>query len=383
MKYNFDKITDRKNTNSLKWDVAENELPMWVADMDFTTAPAVVDAIKKRAEHGVFGYNIVPEAWNDSIVNWWKRRHGYQIPSDKLIFCTGVVPAISSIVRKLTTPHENVVVQTPVYNIFFNSIVNNGRRILSSPLSYDGTDYNIDFVDLESKLSDPETTLMIVCNPHNPVGKIWDKQTLAKIGALCKKHHVNVISDEIHCDITEPNKGYVPFAAASEECAEVSVTCISASKAFNLGGIQSAAVYTNNEALYNKVVRALNTDEVAEPNTFAVCSTIAAFTDGEDWLNELNVYISENKKTVKKFIAENLPKIKLPRSEATYLLWLDCTAYNDRDIAQKIRKKTGLYLTDGAEYGENGKGFLRINVACPRAVLNDGLNRLKAALKDM
>lgn len=381
MKYDFDKITDRRNTGSLKWDINVGELPMWVADMDFCTAPEIISAVKKRAEHGIYGYNIVPEEWNKSIVGWWKRRHGYTIPSDKLIFCTGVVPAISSLVRKLTTPHENVVVQTPVYNIFFNSIVNNGRRILEAPLSYDGNSYGVDWADLESKLAEPETTLMILCNPHNPVGKIWDRETLARIGSLCKKHHVTVISDEIHCDITDPDKSYIPFASASPECAEISVICISASKAFNIAGLQSAAVYTNNEGLFNKVNRALNTDEVAEPNTFAVCATVAAFNEGEEWLDELRKYISENKKTVKEFIGANLPKIKVVPSEATYLVWLDCNAYAYADkLAEEIRESTGLYLCDGAEYGGSGKGFLRMNVACPRRMVEDGLARLKKAL---
>ncbi|MBD5131055.1 MAG: pyridoxal phosphate-dependent aminotransferase [Clostridiales bacterium] len=381
MKYNFDELVDRRGTNALKWDIEGNELPMWVADMDFRTAPAVIDAVCKRAAHGVYGYNVVPDEWTDSIVGWWERRHGYEIPRDRLIFCTGVVAAISSAVRKLTTPHENVVVQTPVYNIFFNSIVNNGRRILEAPLKYDGESYSIDFDDLESKLAEPETTLMIVCNPHNPVGKIWDKKTLAAIGSLCKKHGVTVLSDEIHCDLTDPGKGYVPFASASPECADISVTCISASKAFNLAGLQSAAVFASNRALFNKINRALNTDEVAEPNTFAVCATVAAFNEGGEWLDELREYIYENKKTVREFISANIPQIKVVPSEATYLLWLDCNAIDNADtLAESIRRDTGLYLSGGAQYGGNGKGFLRMNVACPRSMVIDGLNRLKKAL---
>ncbi len=384
MKFNFEEPVDRRNTNSLKWDVGENELAMWVADMDFRTAPAVIEAVKKRAEHGIYGYNIVPEEWAESIIGWWKRRHGYAIPADKLVFCTGVVPAVSSLVRKLTTPHEYVLVQTPVYNIFFNSIVNNGRRVLESPLTYDGEGYGIDWDDLERKLAEPETTLMIVCNPHNPVGKIWDKQTLARIGSLCKKHHVLVISDEIHCDITEPGKQYVPFASASRECAEISVTCISATKAFNLAGMQCAGVFTENEGLFNKVNRALNTDEVAEPNTFAVTATVTAFNEGEEWLDGLRAYISENKKIVRGYIGANLPKIKVVPSDATYLLWLDCTAYQNADgLAEKIRRSTGLYLCDGAEYGESGRGFLRMNVACPKRTVEDGMQRLKKAIDSL
>ena len=203
MKYNFDEITDRRNTHSLKWDVGENELPMWVADMDFKTAPEITEAIIKRAEHGVFGYNIVPDEWYDAYINWWRTRHDFKIEKEWLIFCTGVVPAISSVVRKLTTPAENVLILTPVYNIFFNSIINNGRNVLECPLRYDGAECSIDFEDLENKLANPQTTMMIFCNPHNPVGKIWDKETLQKIGSLCSRHHVIVVSDEIHCDLTQ------------------------------------------------------------------------------------------------------------------------------------------------------------------------------------
>ena len=212
MTYDFDTPTERRNTNSLKWDVAEGELPMWVADMDFQTAPEIREAIMKRAEHGIFGYSVIPDAWYEAYIQWWKMRHGYTMERDWLIFCTGVVPAISSIVRKLTTPAEKVLIQTPVYNIFFNSILNNGRQVLESPLRYDGKEYRIDFADLEEKLSDPQTALMILCNPHNPTGKIWDRQTLEKIGALCSRHHVTVVSDEIHCDLTDPGESYVPFA---------------------------------------------------------------------------------------------------------------------------------------------------------------------------
>ena len=255
--YDFDQITDRRNTGSLKWDVAEGELPMWVADMDFQTAPAVREAIEKRAAHGVFGYTDVEEDWYQAYMDWWERRHQFSIKKEWLTFCTGVVPAISSTVRKLTTPGENVLIQTPVYNIFFNSIVNNGRNVVECPLAYDGEQYEMDFEALEEKLSDPQTSLMILCNPHNPVGRIWERKTLARVGELCEKYHVTVLSDEIHCDITRPGTGYLPFAAASETCKNISVTCIAPTKAFNIAGIQTAAVMIPNEALHHKVWRAL------------------------------------------------------------------------------------------------------------------------------
>ncbi len=380
--YDFDTPVDRRGTDSLKWDVAENELPMWVADMDFQTAPEIRQALMERMAHGVFGYSVVPERWYEAYIQWWKTRHGYTMERDWLIFCTGVVPAISSIVRKLTTPAEKVLIQTPVYNIFFNSILNNGRQVLESPLRYDGEAYGIDFADLEEKLSDPQTTLMILCNPHNPVGKIWDAETLRRIGALCKKYNVVVVSDEIHCDLTDPGTGYVPFASVSEECRENSITCIAPTKAFNMAGLQTAAVSVPNPVLRHKVWRGLNTDEVAEPNAFAVEAAVAAFTRGGGWLDALRSYLYGNKQRAAEFIHEELPSIHLVPSQATYLLWLDCgrLGMSGEEIAETIRRETGLYLSEGSQYGSTGENFLRLNIACPRTVLEDGLRRLKAGI---
>lgn len=406
MKYDFDSVTDRRQTASLKWDIGENELPMWVADMDFKAAPEVIEAMKKRLEHGVFGYSVIPEEWYLSYQNWWKGRHHFMIEREWLVFCTGVVPALSSCVRKLTTPGENVLVQTPVYNIFFNSIRNNGRNILTSPLVLKDGNYEMDFEDLEKKLSDPQTTLLLLCNPQNPSGKIWDKDTLKKLGELCGKYHVTVVSDEIHCDLTEPGKEYVPFASASDICKKISVTCISASKAFNLAGMQSAAVMIPDENLRHKVWRALNTDEAAEPNAFAVVSTVAAFEKGGDWLDELRSYIAENRKIVENHLSKHLPELHLIKGDATYLLWMDAREVNEQfadklagslaetsdvqkscdhqenssmNLADFIRKETGLYLSDGEEYGE--AGFLRMNIACPKSVLCDGLERLEKGIR--
>ncbi len=384
MQYNFDELTDRRNTHSLKWDVKENELPMWVADMDFKTAPQITETIIKRAEHGVFGYNIVPDEWYDAYINWWRTRHGFKIEKEWLIFCTGVVPAISSIVRKLTTPAENVLILTPVYNIFFNSVINNGRNVLECPLKYDGEMYSIDFEDLESKLSNPQTTMMIFCNPHNPVGKIWDRETLKKVGSLCRKHNVIVVSDEIHCDLTETGKGYIPLASVSEECQNNSITCVSPTKSFNLAGLQTAAVIIPDEYLRNKVNRGLNTDEVAEPNSFAVWAAVAAYDRGAEWLDELRKYIDENRRIVSEFIQNKIPKIKLVKSEATYLLWIDCGEIGLKSdvTARFIREKTGLYVSDGVQYGKGGERFLRLNIACPKERLLDGLERLKTGISE-
>ena len=382
MVYDFDTLTDRRNTNALKWDVAEHELPMWVADMDFKTAPEIVAELQKRVEHGIFGYTVVPDEWYQSYIGWWKEQHGFTMEQDWLMFCTGVVPAISSVVRKLTTPAENILIQTPVYNIFFNSILNNGRRALESPLNYDGESYRIDFDDLEQKLSDTQTTLMILCNPHNPVGKIWDRDTLAKIGELCAKHHVTVLSDEIHCDITDPGYEYTPFAAASEICRDISITCLAPTKAFNLAGLQTAAICVPNEAIRSRVNRAINTDEVAEPNAFAVEGAIAAFTKGKPWLEELRAYLFENKQFVKEYIEKEIPKVKVVPSKATYLLWLDCGRLQEGSatLARYIRENTGLYLTAGVEFGKSGDNFLRMNIACSRERLKEGLERLKQGI---
>lgn len=377
--YDFDTPVNRRNSGSYKWDVAKHELPMWVADMDFETAPPIKEALRKRVEHGVFGYSIVKDDWAKSYVDWWRRRHHLEIKEEALIFCTGVVPAISTTVRKLTTPAEKVLIQTPVYNIFFNSILNNGRLVLESPLAYDGEHYQIDFVDLEEKLSDPQTSLMILCNPHNPVGKIWDRDTLAEIGHLCAKHQVVVISDEIHCDLVAPGTEYVPFASVNEECAMNSITCIAPTKTFNMAGIQTAAVLIPNPHLRHKIWRALNTDEVAEPNAFAVDAAVAAFTEGEAWLDELRAYVWENRRMVREFIEQEIPQVKLVSEEATYLLWLDCSALteNSVELAEFIRQETGLYVSEGAEYGGNGRKFLRLNTATTRANILDGLQRLK------
>lgn len=382
--YDFDTLVDRKNSYSYKWDVKEGELPMWVADMDFKTAPEIIEALMERVSHGVFGYSVVPDEWAKSYTNWWQRRHNLTIDKDSLIFCTGVVPAISSIVRKLTTPAENVLIQTPVYNIFFNSIINNGRNVLESPLVYKNNEYSIDFEDLEEKLKNPQTSLMILCNPHNPVGKIWDKETLGKIGHLCAKYNVVVISDEIHCDLVAPGCEYVPFASVSEECANNSITCIAPTKAFNIAGLQSAAVMIPNPFIRHKVWRGLNTDEVAEPNAFAVEATIAAFTKGEKWLDELRDYIWENKEIAKEFISKNIPDIKLVSGDATYLLWIDCSKISKDAtyFSEFIRKKTGLFVCEGEEYGKVGKAFIRVNVATQRERVLDGLNRLKTGIDE-
>lgn len=384
MKYDFDQLLDRRNTNSLKWNVQENELPMWVADMDFQTAPCVQKAIQDIANFGIFGYSDIPDQYFTGFQTWWDTQHHFHMEKDWMIFSSGVVPAISSIIRKLTTPAEKVLIQSPVYNIFYNSILNNGRLMISSDLKYENGKYEIDFEDLENKLQDSQTTMMIVCNPHNPIGKIWTKDELAKIGALCDKYHVTVISDEIHCDLTQPGKTYTPFASVNKQCEQNSITCISSSKAFNLAGLQSACVVVPNEKLRHKVWRGLNTDEVAEPNIFACQASIAAFAYGEDWLEELRTYISMNKKSAKQYIGKNIPQLRVVESEATYLLWIDCSKLHPfvSEFCKFLQEEKQLILSDGISFGANGEDFIRMNIACPQKRMLEGLHRLKEGAQE-
>lgn len=406
MTYDFDQIVDRKKSGSYKWDGIGDAVPMWVADMDYKTAPAIIEALERRASHGIFGYQVVTEEWYQAIQDWWKVRHGLTIEKDWLVFCTGVVPAITCAVKRLTNHGDRVLVQTPVYDIFFHSIENMGRHVIENELRYDGQSYDIDYEDLEQKLKDPLTTLMILCNPHNPAGRIWTKEQLAKIGSLCKKHHVLVISDEIHCELTDPGYSYVPFASASEECASISVTAISASKTFNIAGLQSAAVFIPEEGIREKMVRGLNSDEIAEPNAFAIDAVVAAYTQGAEWLEELKQYLYENKCYIREYIKKELPQLKIVKSEATYLLWIDCSdllkqlqqkewnapdrqqladsRWTDTVELQKyLKDQAGVYLSGGKQYRGNGDKFLRMNVACPRSQVEEGLRRLRDGITSL
>lgn len=380
----FDKIINRRNTNSLKWSVQDNELPMWIADMDFQTAPCVRKAMREKVQLGIFGYEDLPDEWFQAYQYWWKTRHGMEISKEWLQFSMGVLPAITSCVKSLTAPLEGVCVLTPAYNHFFTSIEDNFRRVVECPLSYNGKRYDINFAKLERTLSQSDVTLMIVCNPANPVGRVWSKEQLALIGEMCARYGVTVIADEIHCDVAEPKVGYVPFASASPICADISITMLSPSKTFNLAGMRSAAVMVPNQELREKVFRHLNYDEVTEPNSFAVTSAVAAFTEeGAVWLDSLRRYLSANRKFVRHFLAENTPQLTAVRQEATYLMWIDCSAITDdsSEFCEYLRKTTGLYLNCGTLYRGNGRHFIRLNIGCPRSTLDDGLNRLKRGVE--
>ena len=383
MKYDFDQVISRRHSDSIKWNVEDNELPMWVADMDFKTAPEITKALQKRVEQGIYGYTEPDDSWYDAYISFFKDRYDFIFDKEDLVFSLGVVPTISSTVRKITNVGDNVVVLSPVYNIFYNSIVNNNRKVLEVPLIYKNYQYSIDFLALEEAFKLDNTSLLIFCNPANPISKIWSKEDMIKIGELANKYNVKVISDEIHCQLTRPGTKYIPFAMASKINKDISITCIAPTKAFNLAGIHSSAIVIFNEDLRKKVVRQINTDEVAEPNIFSCIASTAAFNEGREYLDQLREYLFSNRDYVKEYISKNIPSIHLIDGDATYLLWLDVSSVSkDSDIlASFIRENTGLFLSKGSVYGKGGQGFLRMNVACPKETLIDGLNRLKKGIE--
>ncbi len=382
MKYNFDEIAKRENTYSLKYDDLKVESPMWVADMDFKTYPGVIKAIEERTKIGAYGYSIIPDEYFDTIISWWKRRHNVIFEKDWMIFSSGVVCSLSSIVRKLTSVGENVLIQSPCYNIFYNSIINNGRNIVSNDLVYENGEYHIDFDDLDKKLANPQTTMMILCNPHNPIGKIWTKEELEKIGFLAKKHDVIVVSDEIHCDFVSPTLHYVPFYSVNETNKEISITLVSPGKTFNLAGLHTSCAIVKNPYLRHKVWRGLNTDEVAEPNFFAIASSIAAYKDGDEWVDELNEYIYENKKIFTEMLNKEVPFIHVVPSNATYLLWIDISSLHltSEPFSQYLLENFSLRVSDGKEYGSNGDNFIRVNLATNKENIIKGANKLIQAI---
>jgi len=383
MTFDFDKINNRRNTNSSKWNVKSNELPMWVADMDFQTVPEVMDAMHKDVDRGIFGYQYVPDDYYKAVASWYKEEHNFEPKLDWLLFSTGVMPSIGSILRHITDVGDNVLLQEPNYNSFFKAISNNGHHILNSELDYKDGTYSINWTDLETKLSDPQTTAMIVCNPHNPTGHIWDKDTLTKIGKLALKHHVLIISDEIHGDITMPGHDYVPFASLDSEIVNNSVSLVSPSKTFNLAILHAATLIIPNENLRARISQALATDGLNEPGALAIDASIAAYTKGQDWVHALRKYVEGNREYVEKYAAENIPAIKVLPAEATYLVWIDCTKLTDESDSfnQFLRDETGLYLAEGTKYKGNGNCFLRMNLATPRSNVEDGVQRLKTGIE--
>lgn len=388
MKEWFDNLPDRRNSGSYKWDSTEltDVIPLWVADMDFRTAPVIIDALRRRVDHGVFGYVKVPDRYYDVLIDWMHRRHGFDFTREQVIYTSGVVPAISATIKALSAPeHDGVVVQTPVYNCFFSSIRNNRCRIVENPLLKEDTGngrftYRIDFDDLESKLSDPRNSLLLLCNPHNPAGRCWSADELRRMGELCKKYSVTVVSDEIHCELVMPGYRFTPFAVASDAPC---VTLNSPSKAFNTAGLQIANIIAPDSSQRARIDRAINDNEVCDVNPFGVAGLIAAYTGGEQWLSELIDYLWNNYGYLCSRLREELPWVSVTELEATYLPWVDVRALGmeSEKIEEYLVENHRVWINAGEMYGKDG--FIRINIATSRAMLEEGLNRLIKGLKEL
>lgn len=384
MKYDFDEIVPRRGTNAIKWDMDTDPevLPMWVADMDFRTAPAVAAALQRRVQHDIFGYATAPKAYYDAITGWFRRRHGWQIRPEWVLHTTGVIPALSAVIKALTQPGDKVLIQTPVYNHFFTSIHNSGCQAAESPLVYRDNTYTIDFDDLERKAADPAVKLMLLCNPHNPAGRVWTPAELHRIGELCLRHDVVVVADEIHCELVMPGFRYTPFASLSEEFARRSVTCASPSKAFNLAGVQVANIFAADAGLRERIARSLEINETGMISPFAIEALTAAYTDGAEWLDALNGYLWENYLFLRDYFARHLPQFPVLPLEGTYLVWTDCRAagLSSDALTRRLLDEGRLHVNSGSMYGAAGEGFIRLNIACPRKLLAEGLDRLKRVL---
>ena len=383
-KFDFVNAPDRSNTDSVKWHVKKGDLPMSIADMDFKTAPEIIAAMKRKIDLGVFGYEWPEDDYFKAVADWYEKEHGHRPQQEWLIFTTGVVPAISAIVRRVSHIGDNVLVQAPVYNVFYNSIENNGRHVLSNDLQFDGENYAINWDDLEQKLALPLTTLMIFCNPHNPIGKVWTQEEVQKVAELCYQHHVILLSDEIHGDLVRKGPDYTPTFSVNGPARENVISLVSPSKTFNVAALHAATAIVPNSNLRAMVNRGLNSDEVAEPNLLAIPGTIAAYEHGHNWLKALIKQLNVNFAYAEEFINKNLPQVKVVTGAATYLIWLDVSqiSSDSQKLAEYLEKTTGLVLSPGSIYRGNGHDFLRMNLACPLTMVKDGLERLKAGLTE-
>lgn len=385
MKYDFDKIVPRRHSGSYKWDsIPEDALPLWVADMDFEVAPAIKKALADRVAHGVFGYTQIDDSYYEAVLSWYQRRHQWSIDRRWMLYTSGVVPAISCSIKALTLPGENVLVQTPVYNCFFSSIRNQGCQIVENRLVRKDDSYVIDWEDFERKCADEKTTVFLLCDPHNPGGRVWTKDELAKMGAICAKHHVFVISDEIHCELVMPGYKFTPFAAVNDVNLRNSVTLSSPSKSFNTAGLQIANIICKDDEIRRRIDRVINIFEVCDVNPFGPVALKAAYNESEEWLDELNEYIWGNYQLLKETFAQQLPSLKVTRLEGTYLAWVDISSLGMTSdaVTEKLLHEGHVFVSNGTLYGkEAGEGFIRINLACPRAVLKEGLSRIVKTLQ--
>lgn len=381
--YDFQTVNNRRNSNSVKWDVQKQELPMNLADMDFQTAPEIITALQEKVATGIFGYENVPLEYYQAVKLWYQQVHQCTLQTEWMLFATGVVPAISSIVRRMSHAGDNIVVQPPVYNIFYHSIENNGRHTLTNDLLYQDGSYQINWEQLEQQLAQPLTTMMLLCNPQNPSGQIWTKSQLSKLSRLCKQYQVVLVSDEIHGDLTIGDHDYTPICSLPMDLLQQTVALVSPSKTFNLAALHAATVIVPNQFLRAQINRGLNNDELAEPNLVAIPGSIAAYTKGQKWLSALKQQLQQNYQLVDWYLQQNLPAIKLISGGATYLLWLDCSALKipADQLATQLQELEGLLLSPGNIYRGNGNHFLRMNIACPSKILQTGLQKLVQGIK--
>ena len=385
-RFDFDEIIDRRHTHSVKWDFCPSDdvIPMWVADMDFKAAPCIIDALKERLEHGVFGYANVPEEFYDSIINWFSRRHNWTIDRNWIEYTTGVVPAIDAVLRAITMPGENVVVLTPVYNCFFVCIESNNCKVVEVPLIYnEDYSYSINFDALDKALSDENTHTLLFCNPHNPAGRLWSKDEMLKVNNLCLKHGVTVISDEIHCEMVMPGHEYTPFATISQEAQGNCITCGSPSKSFNIAGLQAAFIVSNNLDIKARINKALIDNQVCSINPFGLEAFMAAYNYGENWILQFNEYIDGNFRLMRDMMNKELPEFHFTPIEGTYLAWIDVTptGMTSTEVTKKILDVAKVLVNDGTMYGKSGDGFIRVNLATQRSVVEEATRRIINAFK--
>ena len=400
-RYDFDELVDRQGTGCVKWDerpqvlaeaseqvradasagISTNPdiIPLWVADMDFKAAPAIQEAVRKRAEHGVFGYTVVDDDYYEAVISWFQRRHNWTIRREEILYTTGVVPAISVAIKALTMPGEKVLILSPDYNCFFSSVRNNGCEVLETILRRIGDTFEVDFEDFEAKCADEKTTVFLLCNPHNPCGRVWTKAELERMNDICMKYGVKVVSDEIHCELVMPGYQFQPFAAVNEACRQNSVILNSPSKSFNIAGLQAANIICAQPEWRRRLDRAININEVCDLNPFGPVALIAAYNESEDWLDALNEYLWGNYQTLCAFATEHLPKWKICHLEGTYLPWVDITAteMTSQAYCDCLLREVKVWVNPGTMYGPvSGEGYIRLNIACPRSRLLEALERI-------
>ena len=356
---------------------------MWVADMDFRAATPITEALQRRMAHGVFGYAQVPDAYYDAIINWFGRRYNWSIQREEIIYTSGVIPAIAAVLKAVTLPGEKVLVQTPVYNCFFSCITNSGTQVVESPLVEEGDSYVIDFDDFEQKASDPKVTAFLLCNPHNPAGRVWTEAELLRMGEICMKHHVTVISDEIHCELIMHGHRFTPYATLSPQLRSKAVICNSPTKNFNVAGLHIANIIVSDSELRRRIDRVININEVCEVNIFGIEALIAAYNECEDWITQLNAYLYENYRALRAAFEAELPQIRVKKLEGTYLVWLDVRSIHrsSEEIAQYLEREKKVRVNSSQMYGT--EGFLRINIACPRALLMQGVGLIIEGLLEL